>query len=77
MKHKRANLVLSKTLLREFPNNNDCIGSFQMLTPVLFHLLLKVLVHSPYDFPEVSGKGFAVAEMQEAFIAVEAERVER
>lgn len=30
----------------------------------------KVLVHSPYDFPEVGAKGFAVGEKVEAFVAV-------
>ena len=30
----------------------------------------KVLVHSPYDFPEVGGKGFAIGEKKEAFVAV-------
>ena len=30
----------------------------------------KVLVHSPYDFPEVGAKGFAVGEKKEAFVAV-------
>ena len=36
----------------------------------------QVLVHSPYDFPETVGKGFAVAKGQEAFIAVDAQRTE-
>lgn len=33
----------------------------------------KILVHSPYDFPEVSGKGFVVGQGAEAFIAVGAQ----
>ena len=30
----------------------------------------KVLVHSPYDFPEVAGKGFTVGTQQESFIGI-------
>ncbi len=37
----------------------------------------QVLVHSPYDFPEVGGKGFAIAEGTESFIGVTAQRTER
>ena len=38
---------------------------------------MKVLVHNPYEFPEVSGKGFAVGSSKEAFLAVSAQVTER
>ncbi len=37
----------------------------------------KVLVHSPYDFPMVRGKGFAVGMGHEAFVAVSAQLTNR
>ena len=37
----------------------------------------RVLVHSPYNFPEVSGKGFAIPSKKEAFLAVSAQVTER
>ena len=37
----------------------------------------RVLVHSPYEFPEVSGKGFAIGSKKEAFLAVSAQVTER
>ncbi len=36
----------------------------------------KVLVHSPYDFAEVAGKGFSIGMNKEAFIAVGAQYTE-
>jgi hypothetical protein len=36
-----------------------------------------VLVHSPYTYPEVSGKGFAIGSKKEAFLAVSAQVTER
>jgi amiloride-sensitive sodium channel len=36
----------------------------------------KVLVHSPYDFAEVAGKGFSIGKTKEAFIAVGAQYTE-
>ena len=38
---------------------------------------VQVLVHSPYDFPEVTGKGFAIDKEKEVFIAVSAQLTER
>ena len=37
----------------------------------------QVLVHNPYEFPEVNGKGFAVGSGKEAFLAVSAQVTER
>ena len=37
----------------------------------------RVLVHSPYNFPEVSGKGFAIPSKKEAFLAVSAQVTQR
>ena len=39
--------------------------------------LIKVLVHSPHDFPEVSGKGLAIGVGQESFISVTGEYIHR
>ncbi len=36
-----------------------------------------MLVHSPYDFPEVTGKGFAIGMGHEAFVAVTAQITNR
>lgn len=40
-------------------------------------LIFQLLVHSPYSFPEVSGKGFAIGTGKESFIAVSAQYTER
>ena len=37
----------------------------------------RVLVHNPYEYPEVRGKGFAVDKGKEAFLAVSAQVTER
>ena len=37
----------------------------------------RVLVHHPYEYPEVRGKGFAIGKGKEAFLAVSAQVVER
>ena len=37
----------------------------------------KVLVHNPYDYADVKGKGFAVGTRKEAFLAVSAQITER
>jgi hypothetical protein len=39
--------------------------------------LYQVLVHSPFDYPEVSGKGLAVNYRKEVFVGVSAKYVER
>ena len=40
-------------------------------------LFLQLLVHDPYVFPYVIGRGMSVEVGQEAFVAVTAERRER
>ena len=42
-----------------------------------FSITVQVLVHNPYEFPEVNGKGFAVGSAKEAFLAVSAQVTER
>lgn len=37
----------------------------------------QVLVHNPYSYPEVTGKGFAVGQRKETFIAVTAQYTNR
>ena len=37
----------------------------------------RVLVHNPYEYPEVRGKGFAIGKGKEAFLAVSAQVTER
>ena len=39
-------------------------------------LAVKVLIHSPYEFPEVSKKGIAVGIGQEILVGVSAEVIE-
>ena len=37
----------------------------------------RVLVHNPYEYPDVRGKGFAIGQGKEAFLAVSAQVTER
>ena len=38
--------------------------------------MFQALVHSPYDFPMVNGKGFLVGESTEAYVGIEASVIE-
>ena len=81
--NKRQNAT--KTELKRSNSANALLGLSVLLYPDRkeYNLSMnnyygfKVLVHSPYSFPEVTGKGFAIGEAKEVFIAVGAQYTER
>ena len=57
--------------VRTIPKKN-----FTLRNSKLKGVLLQALVHSPYDFPMVNGKGFLVGESTEAYVGIEASVIE-
>ena len=48
-----------------------------LLKVIYLIVLFQVLVHSPFSYPEVTGKGFAIGQAKETFIAVGARYTKR
>jgi hypothetical protein len=65
-----ANVQLGLSILLNTDTHNYKLGMNNFFG-------FRILVHSPYHFPEVSGKGFAIPSKKEAFIAVSAQVTER
>jgi hypothetical protein len=71
--------------LQLLPLKHQSIEGYITLHNVLHNLMrvliiapiCQVLVHSPFDYPEVSGKGLAVNYRKEVFVGVSAKYVER
>ena len=49
-----------------------CIDTYELIL-IYNHITSKILVHDPYSYPLVIGRGMSVGIGQEAFVAVNAQ----
>ena len=57
-------ILLDPDILNYWVSENNFVG-------------FRVLVHHPYEYPEVRGRGFAISKGKEAFLGVSAQVTER